>query len=125
MVCDDFRLSVAVESELALVLYRIPAPVFPLLYNCAVISREPGISNPVINYFRDSNPPGDLMLSSGFKVDSHSDAQNRTNHYITAFMISAAACGTMLLPAPRKAPTLLDNPSTRGKSSGSVGISRI
>jgi hypothetical protein len=73
MVSDRLRLPVAVERELALVLYRMPAPVSPLLNDRAVIAREPRVLNPVLDDLCDGYQPG-YLLSPGFEVNSHCDA---------------------------------------------------
>jgi hypothetical protein len=71
MISDCLRLPVAVERELALVLDRMPAPVSALLNDRAVIAREPRVLNTILDYLRDGDLPGDLLLSPGFEVDRH------------------------------------------------------
>jgi hypothetical protein len=74
MIVHRLRLPVTVERELALVFDRMPAPVPALLYDRAVIIWKPSILHSVLDNFCDSDLPGDLPLSPGLEVDSHSDA---------------------------------------------------
>lgn len=71
MISDRFRLPVAVERELALVLNRMAAPVSALLNHRAVIVREPRVLNTILDYLSDRDLPGDLLLSPGLKVHRH------------------------------------------------------